>query len=317
MQLQPQIYTYLGQLSREPCYRDAIIGLSDALLGSGYPRESATILVAFAKQCGGAENASILIRAYTSFKKISDFSAALRIADQLVNYNPADAQYRYSRGATYEQLKNYSGALNDYIAALQLLGDPSKIAGSQFYDISSMYAALGRYCDAIAPIETFISFNPAQRRTAQTTKLISEYAKKGNCDLDYARGAGHVPLIGATGVHTLSVMVNGISGNFILDSGATYVAVTPEFSERAKIKLEAARQLPIKTVGGVTVADLGYADKVSVGNAEAQGVAIAVIRGANDPFGGQLDGLLGMSFLARFDVRLSQNGIELRAIPLQ
>jgi len=112
-------------------------------------------------------------------------------------------------------------------------------------------------------------------------------------------------------------MVNGISGNFILDSGATYVAVTPEFSERAKIKLEAARQLPIKTVGGVTVADLGYADKVSVGNAEAQGVAIAVIRGANDPFGGQLDGLLGMSFLARFDVRLSQNGIELRAIPLQ
>ena len=54
-----------------------------------------------------------------------------------------------------------------------------------------------------------------------------------------------------------------------------------------------------------------------MGNAEAQGVAVAVVRGTNDPFGRQLDGLLGMSFLARFNLRLSQDGIELTAIPLR
>jgi hypothetical protein len=44
---------------------------------------------------------------------------------------------------------------------------------------------------------------------------------------------------------------------------------------------------------------------------------VAVIRGAADPFGAKLDGLLGMSFLARFTVNVSQNSIELTAIPLR
>jgi aspartyl protease family protein len=111
--------------------------------------------------------------------------------------------------------------------------------------------------------------------------------------------------------------VNGVAGNFILDSGATYVAVTPEFSAKAKINVEVASQLPMTTVGGTAVADLGYATTISVGNAEAQGVPVAVIRCRSDPFGGRLDGLLGMSFLARFKVILSQDGIELTAIPLR
>lgn len=118
VELQPGIYNRLGQLSREPCYRDAIIGLSDALLDAGYPRESANSVLAFVKRCGGTDNVSILTRAYIGFKKVSDYSAAIQIADQLVNYDPADPQYRYDRGATYEQLKNYSAALADYIAAL-------------------------------------------------------------------------------------------------------------------------------------------------------------------------------------------------------
>ncbi len=317
LELQPRFYNRLGQLSREPCYQDAIIGLSDALLDSGYPRESATSLLTFAKRCGDTENDAILTRAYIAFKKVGDFSAALQIADQLVNSDPADAQYRYSRGATYEQLRAFSKALTDYIAALQLMGTPYEIAGSQFYDKSRMYAALGRYCDAIAPIETFISFNPAERRTPQTRKIISEYAEKGTCDTHYARGVGHAPLLNANGVHTLPVVVNGVAGNFILDSGATYVFVTPEFSAKAKISIEATSQLPMKTVGGTALADLGYANTISVGNAEAQGVAVAVFRGSDDPFGGRLDGLLGMSFLAQFNLRLSQDGIELTPIPLR
>jgi aspartyl protease family protein len=126
---------------------------------------------------------------------------------------------------------------------------PYKIVGSQFYDISRMYAALGRYCDAIGPIETFISFDPAERRTPQTTKIISEYAEKGNCDTHFASGVARAPLLKAMGVHALSVAINGVAGSFILDSGAAWVSVTPEFSTKAKINIEAAGQLPMKTVG--------------------------------------------------------------------
>jgi predicted aspartyl protease len=315
--LQPRVYNRLDQLGREPCYQDAIVELSDALLDSGYPRESAVSLLTFARRCKTTNNEELLARAYSSFKKVGDFAAALQIANQLVDADPADASYRYYRGATNEQLGAFSKALNDYIAALQLLGAPYNIVGSQFYDISRIYAALGRYCDAIGPIETFISFNPAERRTPQTTKIISEYAEKGNCDTRFAQGAGRAPLRKAAGVHTLSVTVNGVTGSFILDSGASYVSVTPEFSTKAKINIEAVGQLPLKTVGGSALADLGYADTVMVGNAVAHGVPIAVIRSSNDPFGNRLDGLLGMSFLARFNTRLSQDFIELTPIPLR
>jgi len=95
------------------------------------------------------------------------------------------------------------------------------------------------------------------------------------------------------------------------------VAVTPEFARRAKLKVDSSTQIAMKTVGGTASADLGYADRINVGKAEAQGVPVAVTRGASDPFGGKLDGLLGMSFLARFKMEFSQNTIELKAIPLR
>lgn len=317
VELQSRFANPLDRLSHEPCYQDAVMDLSDALMDAGYTRESAESLLAFVRRCGGTDSDEILTRAYIAFKKVGDFSAALRIADQLVNSDPAEAQYRYYRGITNEQLRKFSDALTDYIATLQLMGTPYDIDGSQFYDISRMYAALGRYCDAIAPIESFISFDPADRRTPQTTKLIWEYANKGACDAHYARGVGRVPLLNASGVHTLAVRVDGVAGNFIFDSGAEYVTLTPEFSAKAKVNIETAGLLPMKTVGGTALADLGYAATVSVGNAEAQGVAVAVLHGSSDPFGGHLDGLLGMSFLARFNVRLSQDGIEFTPIALR
>ena len=115
VEVQPQIYSRLDQLSREPCHRDAVLELSDILRDAGYARESATSLLAFSRRCRDTGNDAILTHAYNAFQKISDFSTARQIADQLVNSDPANAQYRYYRGATNEQLSNFSGALADYI----------------------------------------------------------------------------------------------------------------------------------------------------------------------------------------------------------
>ena len=52
---QQQVQARLSQLSREPCYKDAVVDLARALLKNGYPRESATSLRSFAKRCGGVE----------------------------------------------------------------------------------------------------------------------------------------------------------------------------------------------------------------------------------------------------------------------
>ena len=73
----------------------------------------------------------------------------------------------------------------------------------------------------------------------------------------------------------------------------------------------------MKTPGGKVLAEIGYANSVSVGKAGASGVVTAVLRDDSDPFGKGVDGLLGMSFLSRFNIKLSSTAIELTAIPLR
>lgn len=148
----------------------------------------------------------------------------------------------------------------------------------------ALYAALQRFCDAITPIETYISFAPAERRNPQTTKIISDYAERGRCDARYAQGTGRAPLVADGRVYRVAVSVNGALGNFILDTGASYVAVTRKFPDRARIDLDAATQTVMKTVSGMVQADLGYASRLAVGQAEAQGVVVAVVPG-DDAFG--------------------------------
>ena len=312
VELETEISKRLEQLGREPCYKDGMLGFADALVAAGYPREADTGLLSFAKRCGNSD--AILLRRHQALLKASDFTKALAVANDLVASDPVKATYRYARAQTYEQSKDFENALHDYIVSVQLLGTPSRVAGFHFYDIARMYASLGRFCDAIGAVETFVAFSPAARRTQQSVSMILEYSKKGNCGVDYARGSAQIPLKGGEGVQTLTVAVNGVTGTFIVDSGATYLTVTATFSQRAKIKPDAAVQFPIKTVGGTVQAILGTASAVAVKDAEARGVTVAVIQDARDPFGARIDGLLGMSFLARFNTRISPNGIELTTV---
>jgi predicted aspartyl protease len=175
---------------------------------------------------------------------------------------------------------------------VQLIGDPKIIFGDVFYQWSRTYAALGRYC-AISPIEMYISLDPANRRTPQTTKIISDYAEQGKCDRRHATGTTRVPFTFKSGVRMLSVVVNNVAGTMILDTGATFVSITPRFAVKARVTTKSGNEVIIGTVGGKALADIGYANSISAGKAVAFGVATAVMRDDGDPFGKGIDGLLG------------------------
>ena len=229
--------------------------------------------------------------------QISDFRGALDIAIELVDVAPENGTFRYWRAIAYEQTGDFVSALNDYINSIQLVGNLQDVDGDVFYKLSRTYKALGRPCDAITPLEMYISLDPANRRTPQITKIIANYAETGSCDTHYATGTSHVSFAGVADVHILPVIVNGTMGNFILDTGATFVSLTSQFASKAKVTTEAGKRLIVKTVGGQLLADIGYANSIGVGKAEASGVVVAVNRSVENPFGEHVDGLLGMSFL--------------------
>jgi tetratricopeptide (TPR) repeat protein len=312
---QPQIRNQLERLGREPCYVDAVVELGEHLLKAGFPREAGTSLRTFARRCGNA--ADVLPLAYTAFGRINDYTSALEIADEPVRAAPSNGTARYWRAIAYERTGDFARALADYTSSLQLVGNPKNVVGDVFYKLSQTYVALGRYCDAITPIEMYISLDPADRRTPQTTSIIADFADKGKCDNRYASGTARVPFVKSDNVRVLTVTVNGVPGNLILDTGATFVSITSQFAARARVFADSDNHVTVKTVGGTTSVDTGYAESVSIGKAEARGVVVAMHRGNESPFGDKIDGLLGMSFLSRFNVSISPEAIELRAIPLR
>ena len=108
----------MRQLSREACYTDAIVGLGRALLDAGYPREAAISSRNFVKRCGSAPE--VLPLAYNALEKINDFSAALEVANELVEALPANGTVRYWRALAYDRTGQFSLAIVDYMNTVQL-----------------------------------------------------------------------------------------------------------------------------------------------------------------------------------------------------
>lgn len=296
----------LDQLRREPCDRDGIVALADLLVAAGYPREVTKSARRFAQRCGPDEE--LFEKAYAALFRLADFADAASIASDLVTSDPARGRFRFLRGRAYESQKNYNAALSDYISALQLFTDLSNVASSEFYRISRMYDVLGRPCDAITPLEMYLSYDVAKRQTAQISRLISEFATKGNCQATYAAGSDRIPVGPA---NLVDVVINGARGRMIVDTGASMVAITPSFASRARIVPDERNLITLNVVGGKAQQAPGNAQMVQVGKARAANVPLTVSVG-NDTAFGQVDGLLGMTFLARFEMSLTNGVLELK-----
>jgi aspartyl protease family protein len=274
---------------------------------AGYPRESARSAQKFGERCG--YDHELLEVAYAALTRVGDLAAAVSTASQMIELDQAGGRYRFLRGTAYEGLKNYKAALSDYISALQLFTDLRNVASSEFYRISRMYDAIGRPCDAITPLEMFLSYDVARRQTQQISQMIKEFANKGNCRATYATGSDRV-LIPASNV--IDVVINGARGRMIVDTGASMVSITAAFAARARILPDESNPMTFQVVGGTVKSAPGYAQLIQLGNARAANVPVAVSIGNDTAFGPQVDGLLGMTFLARFDVTLANGALELK-----
>jgi clan AA aspartic protease (TIGR02281 family) len=89
------------------------------------------------------------------------------------------------------------------------------------------------------------------------------------------------------------------------------VSVKSAFANRAKIPDSDTGEITVNTANGPTKARLTKASKIALGKLEAADVPIAV---QNDEkvYGAGIDGLLGMSFLSRFDVQMAAGSMEVR-----
>jgi tetratricopeptide (TPR) repeat protein len=176
----------LEELSRERCDQQAIVYLGKALDVAGYRREAANAHESFSDSCGG--QSSSLRAAVNILLKLSDYRGAVRISSKLIQLEPFNDNGYYLRALGYDQGAVPKKAIDDYVTAIELFEDKSKIANASYYALARNYDKLGQYCDAALAIAAWVALNPAQHDTSQTRSMISNYNAKGACPVSRTTG---------------------------------------------------------------------------------------------------------------------------------
>jgi clan AA aspartic protease (TIGR02281 family) len=290
----------IDTLAREQCDETAIFELGDALEKVGFRRDAANAYVGFSTHCRG--HSPSMRRAINILLIIRDFDTAVERSSDLIALEPFGDNGYYLRALSNDRAGRHEAAIGDYITAIELFGNKEQISSVGYFALARSYERLGQFCDAMGPIETWVGINPGRNDTSQTRAILADYASKGRCESVSLNAPVTIPIARKNNVITTSLLVNGVRGVFMLDTGATFVSMKKSFAEKAKVNFDKNATVKLSTANGITEASRGRADKVALKTIEAKNVAVVVQADNKGTYGDGVDGLLGMSFLSRFKV---------------
>jgi clan AA aspartic protease (TIGR02281 family) len=298
----------LEELDRETCDRQAAANLGMALRRSGYRREGAKGLVAFSESCKG--DAPSLRVAVNIYLDISDYKEMARVAGELIKLEPLQDNGYFLRAVAHERGGDHKRAIDDYSTALELFANKTTISNASYMGLARSHEKLGNPCDAALAIEAWVAANPTRNDTSQARTMIADYTSKGKCgsgekmdDTFPIQRRGNVVLMDAT--------INGVKGRFVFDTGATYVSVKRSFATKAKIEIDEDSVVKLSTANGITEGKRGRAKTVQLKTVRSSDVPLVVQNDQKGTYGDDVDGLLGMSFLSRFNVTINRDTVRI------
>ena len=294
-----------GRLAREPCDREAMGALLAAMGDAGDSRGVLRRGAAFEAACGPFDGVTEMT--LRSRMVLGDLDGALADADKLVAGQPLNAYRFVWRADVQRERKQYALAAADFAKALDL--EPALVDVP--VPLADLDEQLGRPCDACAALEILVTHYPDRPWTMDIVDRIDRVAKSGRC--------GAAATVGATvtakpppagGPARADVKLAGVAaGAFVVDTGATYVTLAAATAENAHVPYRAAQKVKIRTANGEREGALVVLRRVEVGPLVADHVLAVVV----DDLGPGVDGLLGMSFLSRFDVRQADGAFTIGA----
>lgn len=308
--LDPKDRLAVRRLRDEPCNRTLQAELVTSLL----ERAEYGTIVAFSEQtaakCGS--NEELLAAVFTAQLRSSDFVAAERTADQLVVKYPADPNVFGWRAEAREERNNFAGAYADMRTALSFFLDPSNVRLSVYYNLARLAAKAGHPCEAAVTLRDYIAFHPENRPTQQLTTLMRGWQSEGSCAPLSGTGSALLRFDPNARAIIVSVKINEVSARMIVDTGASRTVLSKQLASRAGIEPSVPLGAIVATALGKTWLPGGRADHLSLGGASLSDVPVFIENSGDRSFGDDIDGLLGLSFLGNFHVRIGGGVLELR-----
>lgn len=123
-----------------------------------------------------------------------------------------------------------------------------------------------------------------------------------------ALGNDHTVILkrGLDGHYRAEALINGEKVDVLVDTGATGVAISQSVAD--KLNLKSLSAVRTNTANGTAVGYMVRLSSVKLGGVEANNVSAMIAPGLEG------DVLLGMSFLARMDVRLFKGEMTIRQV---
>jgi len=116
-----------------------------------------------------------------------------------------------------------------------------------------------------------------------------------------------VSLWPTNGMYFTPGSVNGFSVDFLVDTGASSIALNAATANRLGLDFRKGKRIGVKTASGIDEAYVVTLDKVKVGDIELYDIRAVVLDGAEPR-----EALLGMSFLSQLDIQRSDQRMDLK-----
>jgi clan AA aspartic protease (TIGR02281 family) len=195
-------------------------------------------------------------------------------------------------GVNYFEGGHYRWALEKFVEAV----DQSPRDPQRWWYLAESYRLLGD-ADAAAPAYRHVlQLAPHSPLAAAARKTLDGMGQPPVATV-------RIPLQRRGGVVLLPVRINGKeAGAVILDTGASFTSISVAAAAQLGIRPSGAGSVRLITANGAVQAPLAILEEVEIGGAVAQHVPAVIHELPGLPPG--VVGLLGMSFLDRFQVNL-------------
>src|SRR5262249_37140476 len=150
--------------------------------------------------------------------------------------------------------------------------------------------------------------------TQQLTTVMGDWQNQGACAPLTGTGTALLRFDPNGPAIVVTTTVNGVSGRMIVDTGASRTALSQQFARRARIEPSELQGAVVSTANGKTWLPGGRAEFIEVGGARLANVPIFIQTTTGGSFGDNVDGLLGLSFLGNFHMKIGGGSFELRPL---